>query len=392
MDIIQGIGPADLIDIAVVAVLIATAMGWLRRSRARLALTGLAFLVAVYLAARAFGLSLTAWILQGFFAVLVLVLVVVFQEDLRRIFEQIAVWGLRRREPELPTGREDVIVSAVERLARNRTGALLVFPGRDPLDRHIEGGEPLDGRLGEALLLSLFDTSSPGHDGAVVVRGGRVGRFGARLPLSSDSSRLEGRGTRHAAGLGLAERTDALVVVVSEERGEVSIARRGELRILRHPSELKGELAGFLAAPEEIPDAPGKSRRAGRWGERALALLLAAILWVVFVLGSSVVEVRRSLPVTAENVPAGFAIVETAPPEIEVTFAGRRRDLIFGRAVDSRIRVDAFLLRFGQRDFPVTPEQVAAPRGAQVLGIRPDHVRFEVIAPDGHTSAEGIDR
>jgi DNA integrity scanning protein DisA with diadenylate cyclase activity len=150
----------DVVDMLLVATFLWAAVAWLRKTRARLALLGILFLALVYLVARGFELQLTAWILQGFFAVSVIVVVVVFQEDLRRFFEQIAVWGLGRRPAAAPPDLVDLLVRAVARLASGRRGALLVLPGREPLDRHVEGGISLQGKLSEALLLSLFDPNS----------------------------------------------------------------------------------------------------------------------------------------------------------------------------------------------------------------------------------------
>jgi uncharacterized protein (TIGR00159 family) len=297
----------DIADMAAVAVLLWSGMLLLRRTRARMALIGLGILGIVYLVARQIGLKVTAGILQGFFAVLVIVVVVVFQEDLRRFFEQIASWGLRRRAPSPTPGITDLVVRAVARLASTRTGALLVFPGVDDLAPHLEGGIPLRGQLSEPLLLSVFDASSPGHDGAVVVRDSMLERFAVHLPLSTDHAQLGPGGTRHAAALGLAERTDALCVVVSEERGTVSVAHHGQLRVLRGADELPGELRTFLqeAAPGHAePESLG--RRVERiWKEAVLSIALAMSIWVVFVPGSSVTEVTRSVPVIVENLPPG---------------------------------------------------------------------------------------
>ncbi|MDH3214213.1 MAG: DNA integrity scanning protein DisA nucleotide-binding domain protein, partial [Myxococcales bacterium] len=221
---------AELVDLAVVWIMVWAVIAWLRTAPARLALAGLGILVAVYLVASQLGLVLTTWILQSFAAVAVLVAVVVFQEDLRRLFEQIAAFGLRRRLPQTGPDTVDTLARTIANLAEHRRGALLVIPGREPVDRHVEGGLALDARITEPLLLSLFDPHSAGHDGAVIVVGDRLTRFAVHLPLSTDHAQLGQRGTRHAAALGLAERTDALCLAVSEERGTVSVASDGHLR------------------------------------------------------------------------------------------------------------------------------------------------------------------
>ncbi|MEE9606827.1 MAG: diadenylate cyclase [Myxococcota bacterium] len=371
---------SDLLDIGVVAALLWAGVVWLRRTRARMASLGLVIVGAVYLLARSFELQLTAWLLQGFFAVFAVVLVVVFQEDLRRLFEQIAVWGLRRQPTVAPPDVVDNLVRAATRLAAARTGALIVLPGHEPLDRHIEGGVALDGEVSEPLLLSLFDASSPGHDGAVVVAGDRATRFAVHLPLSSDSHQLGDAGTRHAAALGLCQRTDALCIVVSEERGSISVARDGLLRRLGGAEELTGELRRFVQsiAPPEAERSRWWALTA-RWREGLVAAGLSAGLWALFVPGSSVIEVERSVPVAVENLPYGYALESIEPSEVLVTLSGRRRDLYFGDPEGLELRVDALLAQLGRRTFEVSTDQVSVPEGIHAVGLRPKSVRLSLL-------------
>jgi uncharacterized protein (TIGR00159 family) len=371
---------ADVIDVTLVALLLTAGIVWLRRSRARLALLGLAILAFVYAVASELELQLTAWVLQGFFAVLVIVLVVIFQDDLRQFFEQIALWGLRRR-PAIPSaGSVETLVRAVTRLVGERRGALLVFPGSDPIERHVEGGIALDALLSEPLLLSLFDPHSPGHDGAAIVQGDRVTRFAVHLPLSHDEAQLRGRGTRHAAALGLAERTSALCVVVSEERGTVSLARAGELRQLPGPEGLTHELRRFLAAlePEPASGAQRLSRVLPRWREGLLGASLALLLWVVVVPGSRVTEVTRRVPVEVQNLPEGYELLEVEPAEVEVTVSGRVRDLYLAGRDEPSVRIDAFLVKLGRRNFELSPGDVQHARGLSVVEVKPGRVRLRV--------------
>ncbi|SVA90921.1 uncharacterized protein METZ01_LOCUS143775, partial [marine metagenome] len=130
LDTLLKIGLIDFVDVLVVGLLLWALIAWMRRVRADLALLGLGFLGLFYLVALQLELQLTAWIFQGFFAVLIVLLVVVFQEDLRRLFEQIAVLGLGHRPPRPEVGGAAAIYRAMQRLARSRTGALVVVPGR----------------------------------------------------------------------------------------------------------------------------------------------------------------------------------------------------------------------------------------------------------------------
>lgn len=367
------------------AALLWSSFVWLSRTRARWALLGIAMLGASYLLARQLGLTLTAWILQGSVVVFVIVLVVVFQEDLRRLVELIGVRGLRRRAgPPTPEAAE-MLIHCIARLASERTGALIVIPGREPLDRHVAGGVRANAELSAPLLLSIFDHHSPGHDGAAIVSGNRLLEFGVYLPLSTDHARIGQGGTRHAAALGLAERTDALCLVVSEERGVASFATGGVIRRIHRPEELAIEIHRFVerVAPQRRP--------AGQWiwslvrhGPGAVAALAAAALvWLLVVPGSGVVQAVRSVPVVVENLPDGFVLEGVEPGEVEVTVSGPRRALVLGEANAIEVRVDALLVQLGRRTFQVTPDEVSHPEGFRVHEVSPRKVRLSVVQEDG---------
>ncbi|MBE0617818.1 MAG: DNA integrity scanning protein DisA nucleotide-binding domain protein, partial [Proteobacteria bacterium] len=302
---------------------------------------------------------------------------------LRRLLEQIGAWGAGRRQPPPTSEAANVLVRTVERLAHERTGALFVLPGREPVDRHLEGGTPLEGRVSEAILLSLFDPHSPGHDGAAVLVGRRVIRFGCHLPLSTDHEQLGSRGTRHAAALGLAERTDALCVVVSEERGTVSVARDAVLRQLAEPGELGFVLRAFTEDTAELRPKGGLRRfLSPAWPYGVLALGLAVGLWFPLVPGSSVVEAVRGARVVVENLPVGYTLESIEPERVEVTLSGPRRAIYFAPPDQVQVRIDAFLAQLGRRTFQVTPNQVDHPPGIEVLGVSPGQVRISLTRPE----------
>jgi diadenylate cyclase len=374
---------AELIDLLVVWAMVWAGITWLRAAPARLALVGLGILVAIYLVARQLGLVLTTWILQSFAAVAVLVAVVVFQQDLRRLFEQIAALGIRRRL--LPAGPDaiDTLVRAIADLADHHHGALIVLPGRQAVDAHVEGGLPLHANITEPLLLSLFDPHSPGHDGAVIVTGDRVMRFAVHLPLSSDRAQLGQRGTRHAAALGLAERTDALCIAVSEERGTVSVAEGGSLRTLRTPQEVAGEIRRFCnrLAPEAAERPARFKQLLKQWREGLLALPIAGLLWSLAIPGATVIELEREVSVSVNGLPPAYELETVEPEKVKVTLVGRRRDLYFLRPDALEVRVDAIMVELGRRSFSLTPEDVRHPEGVEVRDIEPDRVKLALRTP-----------
>ena len=187
-----------------------------------------------------------------------------------------------------------------------------MLPHREPIDSHVEGGIPLDGRLSEPLLLSIFDPSSPGHDGAVILRGAQLERFAVHLPLSANRAALGPGGTRHAAALGLSERCDATCIVVSEERGTVSIARDGAIRVLARPQDLAHELRALRGDARR----GGSASRGGASAPGVDAVLAAAgalALWLVFVPGSAPTEVTVPAAVKVTNLPDDLELESVEP-------------------------------------------------------------------------------
>ena len=271
-------------------------------------------------------------------------------------------------------------------LAAARRGALIVLPGRDPLDTLLESGFPLEGSVSEPLLLSLFDPHSPGHDGAAVVESSCVRRFAVHLPLSSDFAQIGPHGTRHAAALGLSEQSDALCIAVSEEHGTVSVARARSLVQAEDPDALRRALRAFVDETRPRPAAlPSAKRLLALFREWGVALAIAAGLWLLVVPGSELSETTLSAPVEVGNLPAGYALDSVTPAIVKVTVTGVRRRLFVLQPSDVTVSVDALLAQLGRRTFDLTPDSVRAPRGVTVMAVEPDHVvlGLRVPEPDG---------
>ncbi|HET8563187.1 MAG TPA: diadenylate cyclase [Candidatus Binatia bacterium] len=375
------IGITDVIDILFVAVLLYTAITWLRTTRAAFVVRGLFMLGAVYILARQLDLQLTAWIFQGFFAIFLIIIVVIFQEELRQIFERIAIWSLAPKgAPSLRPDVSDILVRTLADLAKERVGALVVVCGKDPIARHITGGIELEGRISEPLLRSIFDPHSPGHDGAVIIEGNAITRFAAHLPLSTNFQQLANVGTRHGAALGLAELSDAMCIVVSEERGNISVAADGRLRRIDNLQELGSLIQKFLDKKYPPPDAKRLSTQLLRenWVTKAVTLVLAIGLWFVLVPGSKTIEVTYQLPVEVQNLPQELSLEEVRPSEVSATFTGPMRAFYFFDATKLKVTVDASVAQSGQRTFRISEQNVRHPKGVTLQQVSPSSLRITV--------------
>jgi len=379
------VGVADLLDILVVATLVYTAVVWVRRTQAGFVAIGLFVLAGFYVLAEGLDLQLTTAIFRSVFAISVVLIVILFQEELRQLFERLGVWSVRGRRRRLQAAARslpaDILVEALADLARQRRGALLVLPGLQPLARHVRGGVPLDGLVSVPLLQSLFDSHSPGHDGAVILEGARVTRFAAHLPLSTNFQALKGVGTRHSAALGLAELTDALCLVVSEERGVISVARDARLRALAAPGELSAEIDRFLRETRPVTNERTSFWRQlvrEHWAEKAGSLVFVTALWMAVVPGARPLERSFQVPVEVANLPPGVEVEEVTPAAVGVTLSGRRRDFYLFAPRFLRVTIDATLAAQGRRRFQVLGRDVRYPQALTLEDIAPDEVKISV--------------
>jgi uncharacterized protein (TIGR00159 family) len=363
-----------IVDLIGLSALIFVLIVWLRRSRAHFALAGVGILGVLYLGARALGLELTAGMLRGFVGGAALVLLLTFHEDLHRLIERIGSFGGRRA---VVTARKPIeaVVEAVTRMADAKVGALIVVPGREAIERHVHGGVRLEGYISVPLLLSLFEPTSPGHDGAVLWDGEQVEKFGLHLPLSTNLQELAGLGTRHASALGLSERTDALCIAVSEERGTISVARSGELRQID-----AAELAAALKAHLRRPSKPARTPRRylARAAELAVAVAFAVGTWVVMVPGATTTSTTLTLPVQVENMPTSYELGGASPTHVSVTLSGPRREMYLLKPEDVKVVIDAWALELGRRAFVLGENELRIPPGFELQRIEPRRVRLDV--------------
>ena len=248
----------DAIDILLVAAVLYRVFVMFKETRAVQMLLGLGGLMIASFLARRFDLFSTSWLLENFWSFWVLALVVIFQPELRRalaqlgqsrLFQGVTV-GVREQQGHIM----DEVVKAADALASKRIGALLVLERTTGLRNYAELGVHLDALVSSDLMVSLFLPYSPLHDGAAFIRGNRVAAAGCFLPLSRNTQLGRAMGTRHRAALGLTEETDAVVLVVSEESGRISLAVAGHMETPLDSEALRrrlGELFALERAPED---------------------------------------------------------------------------------------------------------------------------------------------
>ena len=274
----------EIIDIIVSAFFIYVVLLFIQQTRSYLILNSFLFLIAVSYISAVFGLRLTQVLFEPLLAFFVIIFVVVFQKEIRRFFRWLSLPGKSQHIGKATNQTEEIsayIVRAVSEMAKDKNGALIVLTGNSPIDDIVEGGFDLDGKISTPLLLSIFDPHTPGHDGAVLIEDHRIKKFGLHLPLAEDFKGFNTMGTRHRAALGITERSDALTIVVSEERGTISVAESGILRTLSDPDDLLPIVRSFLHEDAKEDKSLLNYLVVSNFGSKVLSLGIASLLWLL---------------------------------------------------------------------------------------------------------------
>ncbi len=378
--ILAGFRIQDLLDILIISSLIYAIFIWFKTTASRFVFVGISLLGAIYIFARIFHLYLTSMVLQGFFTILLIAMVVIFQEDIRRFFERLATWGSIRSSLKKASKKDldvdvSLIVESMAEFGSKRIGAIIVLQGKDPLERHLKGGYELDGVITQPLLASIFDKHSIGHDGAVIVKNGRVVKFGCHLPLSLETRKFGRFGLRHTAALGLSERSDALCIVVSEERGTIAIAQDGKLRYVSSPAELNAIIESFYE--REIP--PQRQQIPFHWVrkntfEKAIAVLLALGLWYAFGLQTGSIQRDFQVPIEYRNISPGWEVGGLTNKEASVTIMGPSQAFDLFVPSNMKISVDLSTLTEGEQEIPLSSDTIKIPSNLSLVKIQPETI------------------
>lgn len=254
-NLISDIGINDIVDIVIVTFVVYKVLGFIRESRAEQLVKGLIILTLATLLSDIFNLHTLNWLLKTGMTLGVIALVVVFQPELRRALEYMGRSKIIKTTLNQVTQKEAYeiigqIREAVEELAKNKTGALIVMERQTALTDICETGTNLDSKISKELLTNIFYDGSPLHDGAVILRGDRIHSAGCVLPLTRNSRLSKDLGTRHRAGIGITENSDCITIMVSEETGVVSVAKDGILERYFNGSNIEKLLRELYMNPE----------------------------------------------------------------------------------------------------------------------------------------------
>ena len=261
------IGILDVFEIIILAFLLYQVMKWMKNTRAWAVVKGLAVILVFMAIAEILDMTTIIWIGKSLFTLGAVAIIVALQPEIRRLIEDLGknnllttliLLGDKQNDGRFSDKTLNEIISASFEMGRSKTGALIVIEVNSPLEEYERTGITVDGVVSSQLLVNIFEHNTPLHDGAVIIRGDRVQSATCYLPLSDNRSLSKELGTRHRAGVGISEVTDALVIIVSEETGKVSVAQNGELFRSLDVIDLRRKLESVQDKKE------GKSKKNGK--------------------------------------------------------------------------------------------------------------------------------
>jgi uncharacterized protein (TIGR00159 family) len=367
----------DIIDIGLVSYILFRFYVLFRGTNAFRVLIGMTILWFFQQIAVSMGLIVTSWVVQGVVTLGAFIIIVIFRNEIRTVLLarnlKTIFWG---GASKTVTGTIEIIVQSVLDMARRNCGALIVLPGKEDLEEVIQKGIPWQGEISKEMISSIFWPHNPVHDGAAIIQGDQITQVSAILPLSRRDDLPSYYGTRHRAALGLAETTDALVIAVSGERGDVVAAQDSQLKVIKQRRRLEQILQQHMGT------AAKKSRELIK--ER-LMVTAAALVSIIFVTGvwfsvSKGVDTLATLetPVVYMNRDPAMEIIRTSSNTVSLELEGSGALIKSIKPDQIQVKLDLSKSKVGPNAFTITRESISLPPGIILKGVTPPVVDVDL--------------
>ncbi len=328
--------------------------------------------------ANAMGLVITNWVMQGVITVATFIIIIVFRNEISGVIRtrslRYFLWRIPR--PQINTPMR-IIADAAQEMAKAKIGALIVLPLKTGVDNIISSGVDINAQLSREMLVNIFWPDTPLHDGAVVIQRGKITRAATILPLSQNRYLASKYGTRHRAALGLTEQTDALVIVVSEERGRVSLVKESQIQEVRDPQQMENLIQQHTGGPQSDK---GFGRQTWELLTAALICLLCTTgLWLSFSRGIETLA-NYEVPIELMNPDPKMSIIDASASRAKLLISGAR-PLVNALNLDHMsIKISLAGAGAGKNQFTIASDNVVLPPGIRLKQIEPDQVEVTLDA------------
>ncbi len=376
--IFSSISSREILDIFLVSLAIYIILLFVKQTKSYFVLTVSLALIALNFFSQNLNLTLTRSILQPLSTLTFIIIAIIFQREIRRFFRWITTGKQHMfdRTHTISKGVSAEVAEALLYMASKKIGAIIVFTGKQEIDDITEGGNMLNGMITKEVLLSIFDTGSAGHDGAVIIENDVIKMFGVHLPLARNFI-FKKAGTRHRAATGITEDTDSISFVVSEERGVISMAKNGTLEKIKDEDSLREILRKLTGESENISK--------GFWNyfilrnapTKIIALSISLTLWTALVMQTGVVKKEFSIPLSFQLLPDQYEVDSKAgKTQINVVLQGRSRDITTFDGTKLEAKIDAKNFVTGTTSIQINKDMIYVPSFISVADITPQKLNI----------------
>ena len=366
----------DILDICINSYILFRLYALFRGTATFRVLVGLAFLWFFQRLALSLGLIVTSWAFQGITAAAAFIIIVIFRNEIRTVFQTKNMRAILWEVPQkIHKASIEILSDVIFDLSETRIGALLVYPGKDDLDEHVQNAIPWQGLVSKEMIKSIFWHDNPVHDGAAIVEGDQVSRVACILPLSLRDDLPASFGTRHRAAAGLSEKSDALVVVVSEETGRVATAKGGVFSYPKTRAELRGILEDHVGR-KTFSSKADKNERYEMITAACFSFLLISVVWFGFTKSLDTL-VSFEVPIQYTGRMPGVDIVGSSDDVVRVHIIGAGALIKSVRADQVAVNIDLGSVPLGVNTLRILPSDVSLPPGVALNRVTPSEI--EVI-------------
>ncbi|MCF8090974.1 MAG: diadenylate cyclase [Desulfotignum sp.] len=374
-----GIGWQNVLDIALNTYILFRLYVLFRGTNVMRVLLTMALLLVFRQVALSMGLIITSWVMQGVIAVAALVIIIVFRNEISSVLKtkdfKSFFWGIPRHQLKTPVG---IIVESVYEMARKKVGALIVLPLSKGMEGVVQEGITWQGKLSKEMLISIFWPDNPVHDGAVMIQGDRITEVGVILPLSNRTDLPSSFGTRHRAAVGLAEQTDAMVIVVSEERGKITLVKDKQIYDINDSSIFEKLLIEHAGGDTSTVDIKKQTRELAVAATICLACVTG--LWLSFSRGVEALA-THDVPVEFISPDQKMAVFSSSASSVRLLLSGSR-PLIRSLTPDRiNIKINLTNVEPGTNNLLVSRHAVKLPPGITIKNIEPSELEVTVDVP-----------
>ncbi|WP_028324928.1 diadenylate cyclase [Desulfatirhabdium butyrativorans] len=377
----KGIRWQDVIDIGLNSYILFRFYILFRKTNVFRILIGVALLWIFQQAAAFLGLIVTSWVVQAITTVAALIIVVVFRNEIRSVLQtkniRAILWGVSFKQPQTPV---QMIVESAFDLAKRRIGAIMVIQGKESLSEAVQQGIPCNAVISREMITSIFWPDNPVHDGAMIIDGDQIAEVGVILPLSLRQDLPSYYGTRHRAAIGIAEMTDALVIVVSEERGTILAIRGNQIQRVLRPEELADILSRHGGDEGRHDAAQTRRLRIEAATAAFLSFLVITGAWYSITRGLETLT-TIDVPIEYMNRSPAMEIVDTSVSALRLQLSGSDTLIRSVRQDQVRVRIDLDGAVVGKNTYTITNDNISLPPGLFIKGYQPATVEVTLDTP-----------